>query len=405
MTLKAWPACICVTETTPSSNGLRRRETRLWRAVTTCAAINTGSIAWCGAAACPPEGHSRDGSRTPRPPWGRPGPRPESSPRHRSRSPRPAGTRASRSPGETPRAAGAPPRARSRRARRGRRRASGPRAASGRGRRSLLRPGARPCRRGSARSGTCHLTRRPAGRPRPSCRRRSAPYSRAVGAAPPPTRWCAAPRTPARGAGAGRGGWRSDPSGRWGGACSYAGTRTQPVYYTNLAFRPPRDAHATPMPDQRVREPGPLVARHECHQVPLDLHRVILFREGEQGRNSLDVRVDHDAFVLPEPGAEDDVRGFAAHTGEPDQLLHGVGYRASMALDQRLRHPDDGFGLVAEEPRAVDLLLQDLRVGAGIVLSRAILREQRRGNHVDSRIGRLGRENRGDQQLECALVL
>jgi hypothetical protein len=30
MTLNAWPACICVTETTPSSSGLRRRETRLW---------------------------------------------------------------------------------------------------------------------------------------------------------------------------------------------------------------------------------------------------------------------------------------------------------------------------------------------------------------------------------------
>src|SRR2546426_9014866 len=48
-----------------------------------------------------------------------------------------------------------------------------------------------------------------------------------------------------------------------------------------------------------------------------------------------------------------DVRGFAAHTGELNQLLHGVRYRTSMALDQRLRHPDDGFGLVAEEPRAV----------------------------------------------------
>src|SRR5216117_1223831 len=239
----------------------------------------------------------------------------------------------------------------------------------------------------------------------PSCRRRSAPYSRAVGAAPPPTRWCAAPRTPARGAGVGRGGWRSDPSGRWGGACSYAGTRTQPVYYTNLALRPPRDTHATPVPDQRVREPGPLVARHECHQVPFDLHRVPLFRQAEQRRKPLNVGVDHDAFVLPEPGAEHDVRGFAAHTGELDQLLHGVGYRASMALDQRLRHPDDGFGLVAEEPRAVDLLLQDLRVGARIVLRRAILREQRRGDQVDPRVGGLCRQDGGDQQLERARVL
>src|SRR6059036_1648869 len=45
MTLKACPACIWVTETTPSSNGLRRRDTMLCSPVTTCAAISTGSIA------------------------------------------------------------------------------------------------------------------------------------------------------------------------------------------------------------------------------------------------------------------------------------------------------------------------------------------------------------------------
>src|SRR2546426_9591181 len=91
-------------------------------------------------------------------------------------------------------------------------------------------------------------------------------------------------------------------------------------------------------------------------------HRVLLCRQTEQRRESLHVGVDHDPFVLAEPGAEHDVRGLAAHTGELNQLLHGVGYRTSMALDQRLRHPDDGYGLLAEEPRAVDLLVQDLRV-------------------------------------------
>src|SRR3989449_9142677 len=98
-------------------------------------------------------------------------------------------------------------------------------------------------------------------------------------------------------------------------------------------------------------------------------------------------------------------RGFAAHTGELDQLLHGVGYRTSMALDQRLRHPDDGFGLVAEEPCAVDLLLEDPRVGAREVLCRLVLREQGGCDHVDARIGRLSGEDRGDEPLERALVM
>src|SRR3989475_10827273 len=164
---------------------------------------------------------------------------------------------------------------------------------------------------------------------------------------------------------------------------SYPRARTIPVNNTELALRPPRDAHAPSVQDQRVREPRPLVARHERHQVALDLDRVFLFRQTEQRRESLHVGVDHDAFILPEPGAEYDVRGLAAHTGELDQLLHRVGYRASVTLDQRLRHPDDGFGLVAEEPRAVDLLLQDPWVGAGIVLRGAILREQRSGDQVD----------------------
>src|SRR5947208_1733583 len=186
---------------------------------------------------------------------------------------------------------------------------------------------------------------------------------------------------------------------------SYPRARAQSADHAHLAFRPPRDAHATPVQDQRVREPRPLVARHERHQVALDLHRVLLCRQTEQRRESLQVGVDHAPFVLAEPGAEHDVRGLAAHTGELNQLLHGVGYRTSMALDQRLRHPDDGFGLVAEEPRAVDLLLQDLRVGAGVVLRRAILREQRRGDQVDPRVGGLRRQDGGDQQLERALVV
>src|SRR5437867_615362 len=186
---------------------------------------------------------------------------------------------------------------------------------------------------------------------------------------------------------------------------SYPRARAQSIYDTHLAFRPPRDAHAPPMQDQRVREPRPLVARHERHQVALDLHRVLLLRQAEQRREPLDVGVDHQPLVLSKPRAEHHVRGLAADAGEMDQLLHRVGYRASVALDQRLRHPDDRLGLVAKESRAVDLLLQDLRVGAGVVSRGAILREQGGGDHVDPRIGRLGRENGGHQELERAVVL
>src|SRR5436190_964514 len=67
----------------------------------------------------------------------------------------------------------------------------------------------------------------------------------------------------------------------WNG--SYSRARTVVVDDANLASGPPRHAHAPPVQDQRVREPGPPVARHEHHEVPLDLHRILLPGEAEQG--------------------------------------------------------------------------------------------------------------------------
>src|SRR5216110_1518739 len=82
---------------------------------------------------------------------------------------------------------------------------------------------------------------------------------------------------------------------------SYQRTRAPPVYDTDLASGPARDAHPPPVEDQRMREPGPPVARHQPHQVPLDFHGIRLTREAEQGGQALHVRVHHDPFVLPEP--------------------------------------------------------------------------------------------------------
>src|SRR5205823_1469535 len=93
---------------------------------------------------------------------------------------------------------------------------------------------------------------------------------------------------------------------------SYQRTRAPPVYDTDLASGPARDAHPPPVEDQRMREPGPLVARHQPHQVPLDFHGIRLTCEAEQGGQALHVRVHHDPFVLPEPGAEYHARGLAA---------------------------------------------------------------------------------------------
>src|SRR6266566_2908934 len=112
--------------------------------------------------------------------------------------------------------------------------------------------------------------------------------------------------------------------------------------------------------------------------------------------------VDHDAFVLLEPAPQYHVRGLAPHAGQLHQLFHRVGYLPAVSFHQCLCHPDDRSGLAAEESRTVDLLLQDLWIGVREVLCRLVFRDQRGSDHVDSCIGRLSGENRGDEPVEWA---
>src|SRR6266699_1769945 len=195
------------------------------------------------------------------------------------------------------------------------------------------------------------------------------------------------------------------PGASPGTTVSHPRARAPPIDHALLALRAPCDADAAPMQDEGVREPGPLVARHQRHQVALDLLRCFLFRETEQRRQALHVRVHYDPFTLPEPGAQHHVRGLAPHPGELDQLLHGIRHLAPVALQERLRHPDDRFRLVAEEPGAVNILLEDLGIRRGVVLRRLVLCEQRRGDDVDPSVRGLSGEDRRDEQLERVRVV
>ena len=62
------------------------------------------------------------------------------------------------------------------------------------------------------------------------------------------------------------------------------------------------------------------LARHELHQVALDLHRVLLPRQPEPLREPAHVRVDDDALRVAELGG-DDVRRLARHAGQPHELV------------------------------------------------------------------------------------
>ena len=98
-----------------------------------------------------------------------------------------------------------------------------------------------------------------------------------------------------------------------------AARRAEILEHALLAERPARVADAAAVPDQEVREAGPVRPRHDPLEVALDLHRVFLARQPEPLREPPDVRVDHDALRVAELGG-DDVRGLSRDAGQPDQL-------------------------------------------------------------------------------------
>src|SRR5207247_9396594 len=53
---------------------------------------------------------------------------------------------------------------------------------------------------------------------------------------------------------------------------SYQRAGAQPVQNAFGALRSPRDADRPAVVDERVRKPGPILARHDLHQLQLDLH-------------------------------------------------------------------------------------------------------------------------------------
>ena len=68
-----------------------------------------------------------------------------------------------------------------------------------------------------------------------------------------------------------------------------------------------------------------MLARHQFHQVSLDLFRIGLASETEPMRKSRDMRVDHDALIFAEGVAENHVRSLSADARQLLQFFHRVG--------------------------------------------------------------------------------
>src|SRR6476619_5305913 len=88
--------------------------------------------------------------------------------------------------------------------------------------------------------------------------------------------------------------------------------RAESKNLTVRAIRLARVTAAAAMPDEPMTPVCPMLARHELHQIQLDLHRVLVLRQAKPLRQADHVCVHHDAFVFVKGIAQYYVRRLAS---------------------------------------------------------------------------------------------
>src|SRR5215472_4114622 len=150
---------------------------------------------------------------------------------------------------------------------------------------------------------------------------------------------------------------------------------------------------------EEVRRLCPSWSGEKGAEIVVYLLRVLRPGEPEPLAHARHVRV-HGNGGDTEGVAQHHVGGFAPHTGERDEFLHGAGHHAAMTLHQRLPHAYERPRLGLEEARGVDLLLEGRGACPLEVLRRPISREERPGHRVHPLVRALSGEDGGGQKLE-----
>jgi len=121
-------------------------------------------------------------------------------------------------------------------------------------------------------------------------------------------------------------------------------------------------------------------------------------REARAVADAIDVRV-HGERLLAERRVEDDVGGLATDASERLELLPGARDLAAVVRDQRLAKRNDVLRLGVEQADGLDRIAQPVLAEVDHLLRLFYALEQRPRRDVDARVGRLGREDDGDEQL------
>jgi hypothetical protein len=147
-------------------------------------------------------------------------------------------------------------------------------------------------------------------------------------------------------------------------------------------------ANCPAMQDEPVAEGRPFRLGKQVHQDKLDLDRVSVSSEAEAARQPRDVSINRDPGCV-EGVAENDICGFAANSGQADEVGESGGNLAAETLDDRRAAGTDVVRLVAVESGGLDELLKFFRTGFGKIAGGPVAREERWRNQVDPSIGTL----------------
>ena len=137
----------------------------------------------------------------------------------------------------------------------------------------------------------------------------------------------------------------------------------------------------------------------QLFQLHLHFIRILGVAQAEPVGNADAVGVGHHGRP-PVDVARHEVGRLAPYAGQLDQLFHRVGNDAAELVAQHVRHGDDIPRLGLVQAAGADILAHFVRGGVGEGIQRRKPFKQGGRHHVDPRVGALGRQAGGDEQLQ-----
>jgi len=159
-------------------------------------------------------------------------------------------------------------------------------------------------------------------------------------------------------------------------------------------------ANAPSMKNQGQTEGDPGLVWKKIGQIVFDFPRVELVGPSQPPGKASDVSVDDDTFRFSKSVAENDVCGLPSHAWKRHEVFHPIGHDPAVTFDERTADPSEGTGFgIVKSAGANDVLELPWR-GSGVIGGRSKPLEQGRRDPVDSKVGRLRRQDGGHQELE-----